>query len=50
LYLKSKLAIIGQLKDSMITEKFDMQKCAKYRESVIELLGRACTVSVETIP
>jgi len=32
-----------------IAEKFNTYKFAEYRESVIELLGRVCTVSVETM-
>lgn len=36
-------------KDPTIAEKFNTYKFADYRESVIELLGRVCTVSVETM-
>jgi hypothetical protein len=43
-------------KDPTIAEKFNTYRFAEYKESVIELLGRVCTVSVplraymETIP
>ena len=43
-------------KDPTIVEKFNTYKFTEYKESVIELLGRVCTVSVplraymETIP
>jgi predicted helicase len=33
----------------MIAEKFNTYKFAEYKESVIELLGRVCAVSVETM-
>ncbi len=36
-------------KDPTIAEKFNTYKFAEYREQVIELLGRVCTVSVETM-
>jgi len=36
-------------KDPTIAEKFNTYKFAGYKESVIELLGRVCTVSVETM-
>ena len=36
-------------KDPTIAEKFNTYKFAEYKESVIELLGRVCTVSVETM-
>ena len=37
-------------KDPTIAEKFNTYQFAENKESVIELLGRVCTVSVETIP
>ena len=37
-------------KDPTIAEKFNTYKFAEYKESVIELLGRVCKVSVETVP
>jgi predicted helicase len=36
-------------KDKTIAEKFNTYRFAKYKEEVIELLQRVCTVSVETI-
>ncbi len=36
-------------KDPTIAEKFNTYKFADYKESVIELLGRVCAVSVETM-
>jgi predicted helicase len=36
-------------KDPTIAEKFNTYQFAEYKESVIELLGRVCTVSVETM-
>jgi predicted helicase len=36
-------------KDKTIAEKFHTYRFAKYREEVIELLQRVCTVSVETV-
>jgi len=36
-------------KDPTIAEKFNTYKFAEYKESVIELLRRVCTVSVETM-
>jgi predicted helicase len=36
-------------KDPTIAEKFNMYKFADYKESVIELLGRVCAVSVKTM-
>ena len=36
-------------KDPTIAEKLNTYKFAEYKESVIELLGRACTFSVETM-
>ncbi len=36
-------------KDPTIAEKFNTYRFADYKESVIELLGRVCTVSVETM-
>jgi predicted helicase len=36
-------------KDPTIAEKFNTYRFAEYKESVIELLGRVCTVSVETM-
>ena len=36
-------------KDPTITEKFNTYKFADYKEQVIELLQRVCTVSVETM-
>ena len=36
-------------KNPTIAEKFNTYKFAEYKESVIELLGRVCTVSVETM-
>jgi predicted helicase len=36
-------------KDTTIAEKFNTYKFAEYKESVIELLGRVCTVRVETM-
>jgi len=36
-------------KDPTIAEKFNTYKFGEYKKSVIELLGRVCTVSVETM-
>jgi predicted helicase len=36
-------------KDPTIAEKFNTYKFADYKEKVIDLLGRACRVSVETV-
>ena len=36
-------------KDPTIAEKFNTYQFAEYKEQVIELLGKVCTVSVETI-
>jgi predicted helicase len=36
-------------KDPTIAEKFNTYQFVEYKESVIELLGRVCTVSVETM-
>ena len=36
-------------KDPTITEKFNTYKFADYKESVIDLLGRICAVSVKTM-
>ena len=36
-------------KEPTIREKFNTYQFAEYKESVIELLGRVCTVSVETM-
>jgi len=36
-------------KDPTIAEKFNTYKFAEYKESVIELLMKVCTVSVETM-
>jgi predicted helicase len=36
-------------KAPIITERFNTYQFAEYKESVIELLGRMCTVSVETM-
>jgi predicted helicase len=36
-------------KDPTIAEKFNTYRFADYKEQVIELLGRVCTVSVETM-
>ena len=36
-------------KDPIIREKFNTYKFADYKEQVIDLLCRVCTVSVETI-
>jgi len=36
-------------KDPTIAEKFNKYRFAEYKESVIELLGRVCAVSVETM-
>ncbi|KAF0108785.1 MAG: restriction enzyme and modification methylase [Anaerolineaceae bacterium] len=36
-------------KDPTIAEKFNIYKFADYKESVIELLGRVCAVSVKTM-
>ena len=36
-------------KDKTIAEKFNTYRFADYKETVIELLQRACTVSVETM-
>ena len=49
MYLKAKLTIIGQTKDPIIEKNFNTYQFAEYKESVIELLGRVCTVSVETM-
>jgi len=35
-------------RDKTIAEKFNTYRFADYKESVIELLQRVCTVSVET--
>jgi hypothetical protein len=37
-------------KNPTIAEKFNSYRFAEYKESVIELLGKVCRVSVETIP
>lgn len=36
-------------RDPTIREKFNTYRCADYKEHVIDLLTRVCTVSVETI-
>ena len=36
-------------KDTTIAEKFNTYQFAAYKEQVIELLERVCTVSVETM-
>ena len=36
-------------KDSTIAEKFNTYRFADYKEEVIELLKKVCTVSVETM-
>ena len=36
-------------KDPTIAEKFNTYKFADYKESVIDLLGRVCAVSVNTM-
>jgi predicted helicase len=36
-------------KDPTIAEKFNSYRFADYKESVIELLGKVCQVSVETM-
>ena len=36
-------------KDAMIAEQFNTYRFADYKEQVIELLSRVCTVSVETV-
>jgi predicted helicase len=36
-------------KDPTIAEKFNTYRFAEYKESVIELLGKVCRVSVETM-
>ena len=36
-------------KDPTIAEKFNTYKFADYKESVIELLGKVCAVSVKTM-
>jgi predicted helicase len=36
-------------KDPTIRERFNTCRCADYKEPVIDLLRRVCTVSVETI-
>jgi predicted helicase len=36
-------------KDPTIAEKFNAYRFAEYKESVIELLGKVCRVSVETM-
>jgi predicted helicase len=36
-------------KDPTIAEKFNTYKFADYKEQVIDLLERVCTVSVETV-
>ncbi|WP_292760604.1 hypothetical protein [Nostoc sp. NOS(2021)] len=36
-------------KDPTIAEKFNTYRFADYKEQVIDLLQRVCTVSVETI-
>ena len=38
-----------KLKDPTIAEKFNTYRFADYKEQVIELLMRVCTVSVETM-
>ena len=43
------MTIIGRLIDPTIVEKFNTYKFAEYKESMIELLGLVCTVSVETM-
>ena len=39
----------GKAKDPTIAEKFDTYKFSDYKEQVIDLLKRVCTVSVETM-
>jgi predicted helicase len=36
-------------KDQTITEKFNTYRFADYKEQVIDLLQRVCTVTVETV-
>ena len=36
-------------KDPTVAKKFNTYRFAEYKESVIDLLQRVCTVSVETI-
>ncbi|OQY28970.1 MAG: hypothetical protein B6244_05370 [Candidatus Cloacimonetes bacterium 4572_55] len=36
-------------RDKTIAEKFSTYKFADYKEKVIDLLGRVCTVSVKTV-
>jgi predicted helicase len=36
-------------KDPTIREKFDTYRFADYKEDVIDLLGRVCAVSVQTM-
>jgi predicted helicase len=36
-------------KDPTIAEKFNTYKFADYKEKVVDLLGRVCRVSVETV-
>jgi predicted helicase len=36
-------------KDQTVAEKFNTYRFADYKEQVIELLQRVCTVSVETM-
>jgi predicted helicase len=36
-------------KDKTIAEKFNTYRFADYKEQVIDLLQRVCTVSVETV-
>jgi len=38
-----------KIKDSTINEKFNNYRFADYKESVIELLAKVCTVSIETM-
>ena len=38
-----------KIKDPTVREKFNTYKFADYKEDVIELLGKVCTVSVKTM-
>ncbi|MGL6280996.1 MAG: type ISP restriction/modification enzyme, partial [Microcoleaceae cyanobacterium] len=38
-----------KIKDPTINEKFNNYRFADYKESVIELLAKVCTVSIETM-
>ena len=38
-----------KIKDSTIAEKFNTYRFADYKERVIDLLQRVCTVSVKTV-